>query len=320
MSLLLITSLTACGKTSSETNPSVENSIETKENVTQSEQTANEVDDASDNSFSTELDLSSNTVEPLNKEDKEESPFAMYNGYYSYSDENYMSCNISMVDGLVTIETRGESADGTQTEMYIEDNKALVELDGKLIQLGRKTEYDLEYTVVGSHVPSYMTAIPEEYVEGFVYSMQKILENSQREADRAKEELEEQKRYDEEQKALEEKEAADAAQKAEEEKKAAEAKEAKLAEKRKSSGWIKGKMVAFASGGSEHSISIEILDSNDFAVGSIIDIYCMEFDDCYNDFGFLFDNGYDSGKVFEAIVSPHACGASSSYRIMEQID
>ena len=146
--------------------------------------------------FSTELDFS-NTVTPVNNEEEKENPFAMYDGYYSYTDSNSFGCYIQIKDGSLMILTRGEKAEDIKSDIYIEDNKAYVELDGDLIQLGKKDMYTLEYTVVGSNMPSYLNYIDETYLDTALFDIERIVRNEAAEEERIKKELEEEKEMEE---------------------------------------------------------------------------------------------------------------------------
>lgn len=213
ISMLTVFGLVGCGE---EKNVESNMEVQQAEENSTLESTSSEETEVSENinseSFSTELDFS-NTVTPVNVKEEKENPFAMYDGYYSYTDDNSYSCYLKIEDGILYLLTRGEKTEDEKSELYIEDNKAYVELDGSLVQLGKKDMYTLEYTVVGSNMPSYLNYIDESYLDTTLFDIERIIGNEEAEKERIKEELEEEKKREEERKIAEE----EAKKKAEEE-------------------------------------------------------------------------------------------------------
>lgn len=296
--------------------------------------------------FTTELDLGNVVVRTEGYQPErvyagsedwgEDNPFSIFDGYYLYGDANNYACYVRMQDGYVYFETRGEEPEGTTTEMYVENNHAYVEFDGKIIQLGKKDMYTLEYAPLGDYFPSQLTAISDEYVEDmYIAQVQRIIDSKKAMDERIKEQAEAKEKAEEEaaKQAEEEKQLAMAAEEekkaAKEEKKATEeakekekakAKEerqAKLAEKRKSSGWVKAEVDSYACSPDYNDFYIKIIESNYDGVnpGDVIEIvfepseYCN--DDCnllnYSQGGF---SGSGNGVSFEFIIGTHKCGRS----------
>lgn len=315
-----------------------QNDVVTTASETSAEESVTAAEDNAKSGTSVSSSMSGNSVSSV-EDEKDLEAFKVFDGYYTFEDDNNNAGYLLIKDGILTIETLGDKPDGTTSEMYIENDNVYAKFLGKKCKFIYRDEwavelYEEEEGIVRmfdypTNLFTTLNCVPEAYAIESI-ALVKNISKAEDEALRAEEEHE--KRITElekeaEEKAIKEEEERKAAakeaeekKKAEEEKKKAE-REEKLSEYRSSQGWFKGKVVSFAATQGWYLVQIEISETNypGLGAGSVIELSGTDGAcNCYDDVAFLFNNPsyIDNKLMFEGLIDKHACG--SGYYVLSK--